>query len=229
MGPAGRHAGRDPHALRHAIDQLPDTITYLEMAAKPQRPPLPVPQARLALMRAEGCTVSFYRYLYAAVGERWLWYMRRGWSDAQLALWLARPEVELSVLYVGGVPAGYFELERLPSGDTELCYFGLIAEFIGRGLGAYFLRAAVEAGWQGATRRLWVHTSAYDHPRALGLYQRAGFQVYRREPVTFDDPRLTGALPRDLAHPMLPPLGATGSAAGAEPAALFNRSPGAID
>ncbi len=199
------------------------------MRAKPQRPPLPVPQARLALMRAESCTLSFYRYLYAAVGERWLWFVRRGWSDARLARWLARPEIEVSILYVGGVPAGYFELERLASGETELCYFGLVPEFIGRGLGAWFLRAAVEAGWQGATQRLWVHTSTYDHPRALGLYQRAGFQVYRREPLNFDDPRLTGALPRGVAHPLLPPLDPAGSAAGAEPAALFNRSPGAID
>ncbi|HXZ03167.1 MAG TPA: GNAT family N-acetyltransferase [Stellaceae bacterium] len=192
--------------MRQAIAQLSDTITYLEMRTRPPRPPLPVPQGKLALMRAEPCTASFYRYLYSAVGEPWLWYVRRGWSDEQLARWLARAEIELSVLYVGGVPAGYFELERLSSGETELCYFGLVAAFVGRGLGAYFLRAAVDAGWQGATRRLWVHTSTYDHPRALGLYQRAGFQVYRRQKVTFDDPRLTGALPRTLTHPLLPPL-----------------------
>ncbi|MGO8918563.1 MAG: GNAT family N-acetyltransferase [Stellaceae bacterium] len=192
--------------MRRAIGQLFDILTYLEMRTRQLRPPLPVPHAKLALMRAEPCGVSFYRYLYNTVGEPWLWYVRRGWSDEQLSRWLARAEIELSVLHVGGVPAGYFELERLPSGETELCYFGLVPEFIGRGLGAYFLRAAVEAGWQGPTQRLWVHTSAYDHPRALGLYQRAGFQVYQRQEVTFDDPRLTGAMPRDLVHPLLPPL-----------------------
>jgi ribosomal protein S18 acetylase RimI-like enzyme len=217
MGLARRHAGRDRRALRPPIGQLSDTLTYLEMRTRPLRPPLPAPQAKLALMRAEPCTASFYRYLYDTVGEPWLWYVRRGWSDERLSRWLARTEIEVSVLHVGGAPAGYFELERLPSGETELCYFGLVPEFIGRGLGAYFLRAAVEAGWQGATRRLWVHTSTYDHPRALGLYQRAGFQVYRRQEVTFDDPRLTGALPRSLAHPLLPPLAtpADGKASGA--------------
>jgi GNAT superfamily N-acetyltransferase len=225
MGPAGRHAGRDRPTLRRAIGQLSDVITYLEMRTKPPRPPLPVLHVRLALMRAEECTVSFYRYLYAAVGEPWVWFVRRSWSDERLARWLKRPETEVSVLYVGGVPAGYFELERLPSGETELCYFGLMPDFIGRGLGAWFLRAAVDAGWQGATQRLWVHTSTYDHPRALGLYQRAGFQVYRREPVTFDDPRLTGALPRDVTHPLLPPLAAPGGASSAEPLAKLNRSP----
>ncbi|HUC66854.1 MAG TPA: GNAT family N-acetyltransferase [Stellaceae bacterium] len=206
MGAAGRDAGCDGNRIL-TIAELPDTITYLEMTARPQRPPLPAPQGKLALLRAERCTVSFHRYLYNTVGEPWLWYVRRGWSDEQLRLWLSRPEIELFVLHVGGVPAGYYELERLASGETELCYFGLIPDFIGRGLGAWFLQQAVESGWRGETRRFWVHTSTYDHPRALGLYQRAGFQVYRRQAVMFEDPRLTGALPRALSHPLLPPLG----------------------
>lgn len=176
------------------------------MRAPPSRSPRPVPQAKLALMRAEACTVSFYRYLYDAVGRPWLWYIRRGWSDEQLSSWLARADIEIFVLYVGGVPAGYFELERLSSGETELCYFGLMPDFIGRGFGAFLLDTAVEAGWRFPTQRLWVHTSTYDHPRALGLYQRAGFQVYRRQQATFDDPRVTGALPQDLVHPLLPSL-----------------------
>jgi ribosomal protein S18 acetylase RimI-like enzyme len=205
MGTARRHADRHGNGIL-TIAELLDTITYLEMTARPQRPPLPAPRGKLALLRAERCTVSFYRYLYNAVGERWLWYVRRGWSDEQLQLWLSRPEIELFVLHVGGVPAGYYELERLASGESELCYFGLIPDFIGRGLGAWFLQQAVESGWHGETQRLWVHTSTYDHPRALGLYQRAGFQVYRRQAVMFEDPRLTGALPRDLTHPLLAPL-----------------------
>jgi len=110
------------------------------------------------------------------------------------------------VLHVGGVPAGYYELERGAAGDTELAYFGLVPEFIGRGLGFWFLQAAVDNAWLGATRRLWVHTSTYDHPRALGFYQRAGFRVYERREVTFDDPRASGVLPRQLQHPLLPAL-----------------------
>ena len=185
---------------------IADVITYLETTEKPARLPRPVPLAKLALLRAERCTVSFYRYLYNAVGEPWIWYLRRLWSDEKLRNHLARPEIEVFVLYAAGVPAGYYELERAASGETELCYFGLIPDFIGQGLGLYFLQAAVDSAWLGATRRLWVHTSTFDHPRALGLYQRAGFRVYRRENVHFDDPRLTGALPRNLHHPLLPLL-----------------------
>ena len=63
-----------------APPKLSDTVTYLEMTAKPVRPPTPIPAAKLALMWAERCTVSFYRYLYDVVGEPWLWYERRLWS-----------------------------------------------------------------------------------------------------------------------------------------------------
>jgi ribosomal protein S18 acetylase RimI-like enzyme len=157
-------------------------------------------------MRAERCPPSFYRYLYVQVGEPWLWFERRTWSDAQLRTHLARDDIEVFVFYVGGVAAGYFELHRATSGDTELCYFGLLPDFIGQGFGFHFLQSAVDTGWLGTTRRLWVHTSTYDHPRALGLYQRAGFRVYERRDILFDDPRLTGALPRDVRHPRLPPL-----------------------
>jgi GNAT superfamily N-acetyltransferase len=186
--------------------KLADTITYLEMTAKPMRLPIPIPAAKLALMRAERCTVSFYRYLYNTVGEAWLWYELRLWPDEKLAERLARPEIEVFVLYAGGVPAGYFELERAASGDVELCYFGLVPDVIGRGFGIWFLGAAIDTAWLDNPRRLWVHTCTFDHPRAIGLYQRMGFEVYERRAVVFDDPRITGVVPRTLQHPLLPPL-----------------------
>ena len=186
--------------------KLRDIVTYLEMTARPVPPPVPPPAGRLALMRAERCTTAFYRFLYNTVGEPWLWFERRLWSDERLAAWVEKAATEIFVLYVGGVPAGFYELDQGEPSDIELAYFGLMPEFIGRGYGAYLLRAAVDAAWQRNPRRLWVHTCTYDHPRALGAYQRAGFVVYRREPVIFDDPRLSGALPRDYHHPKLPPL-----------------------
>jgi GNAT superfamily N-acetyltransferase len=186
--------------------KLSDIVTYLEMTARPVRPAVPPPPGRLALMRAARCTTAFYRFLYDTVGEPWLWFERRLWSDERLAAWLEKPAIEIFVLYVGGVPAGFYELDYGEPADVELAYFGLMPEFIGGGYGAYLLRAAVDAAWQRSPRRLWVHTCTFDHPRALGAYQRAGFVVYRREPVIFDDPRLTGGLPRDYHHPKLTPL-----------------------
>ena len=188
---------------------IDDVITYLEMRARPVVPRIPAPPAKLALMRAEGCTVSFYRYLYETVGTPWLWYERRLVDDTTLLAEIAKPSTEIFVLYVGGVPAGYFELDTAAPRETELRYFGLISEFIGRRLGPFLLQAAIDQAWLRPIERLWVHTRSFDHPKALGVYQRGGFVVYARNPVRFEDPRLRGILPRSLRHPRLPPLEAT--------------------
>jgi GNAT superfamily N-acetyltransferase len=185
--------------------RIDDVITYLEMFERPGGPRPPTPAGKLALIRAEDCTVSFYRYLYETVGTPWLWFERRLLSDARLAAEINRPMTEIFVLYVGGVPAGYFELNAEPR-ETELNYFGLIPEFIGRGLGPFLLQAAIDRAWSRPIERFWVHTCTFDHPRALPLYQRLGFVVYARRDASFEDPRLTGVLPRTLVHPRLPPL-----------------------
>ena len=64
---------------------LEDVITYLEMLERPTGRRVPAPLEKLALMRAEDCTVSFYRYLYDTVGEPWLWFERRLIDDAALS------------------------------------------------------------------------------------------------------------------------------------------------
>jgi GNAT superfamily N-acetyltransferase len=186
---------------------LADTITYLEMLARPATRRVPAPSDKLALMRVENCTVSFYRYIYNAVGEPWLWFERRLYGDAELEKLIRKATIEIFVLYVGGVPAGFFELDTAPPRETKMLYFGLVPEFIGRRLGLFFLQAAIDRAWTARPiDRFWLHTSTYDHPRALGVYQRAGFVVYARRPVSFEDPRRLGILPRGLRHRLLPPL-----------------------
>ena len=177
---------------------LHDTITYLEMLARPAGARAPIPAGKLALMRLENSTVGFYRYIYDTVGEPWLWFERRLFGDAALLRLITKPTIEIFVLYVGGAPAGFFELDAAEPRETKLCYFGLVPDFIGRGYGAYMLQAAID--------RFWLHTSTFDHPHALRVYQRAGFSVYARRPVSFEDPRLHGILPRTLKHRLLPPL-----------------------
>jgi GNAT superfamily N-acetyltransferase len=182
------------------------TVTYLDMQAQPTLARVHPPAGKLALMRAEACSPSYYRYLYNTVGEPWLWYVRREWDDAELSALLEKPSTEIFVLYVGGVPSGFFELDAGKPRETELSYFGLIPDFIGRGLGFFLLQQAIDRAWSRPIERLSVHTCTFDHPRALPNYQRAGFAVYDRQRVSFPDPRERGALPRSYRHPLLPPL-----------------------
>jgi GNAT superfamily N-acetyltransferase len=188
------------------VTVLEDVVTYLEMRERPTGRRVTAPLEKLALMRAENCTVSFYRYLYNAVGGPWLWFERRLIDDAALAALISKPTIEIFVLFVRGVPAGYFELDRSAPRETKLCYFGLIPEFIGRRLGPYLLQAAIDQAWSRPLDRFWLHTSTFDHPKALSTYQQAGFVVYARRRVSFEDPRMHEILPKTLSHRFLPPL-----------------------
>ena len=168
-------------------DGIECLVTTLEMRAPPKLPPLHPPLGKkLALMRAEPPTLAFYRYLYDAVGRDWRWTLRKRVGDARLRAIIENPAVEIYVLYVGGVPAGFSELDRTQASEIELSYFGLVPDFIGQGLGAYFLNWTVRHAWEHGPSRLWVHTNSLDHPRALGLYQRMGFVVTDRHTAAAD-------------------------------------------
>jgi GNAT superfamily N-acetyltransferase len=189
---------RDP-----AARQIEVVVTYLEMTERPVRPTIPTPAGRLALMRADAPSVSYYRYLYNTVGEPWFWYFRRAMDDATLSTHIQDPKVEIYVLYVNGEPAGYVELDRRTEPDIDIAYFGIFPQFVGRGFGPFLMNWAVDQAWQYGPKRLTVNTCTLDHPKALRTYQRMGFVAYRQEHKTIDDPRLAGLIPAHL-EPRLP-------------------------
>jgi GNAT superfamily N-acetyltransferase len=179
------------------------TVTHLAMTAPPNRGPRPAPLHRLALLRAEQPTLSFYRYLYDTVGEPWLWSDRRAMDQEALRAIITDERTSILVLYLAGVPAGFAELFRRPQRITQILYFGLVPDFFGRRLGSFLLDAAIDAAWAEGAERLEVETCTLDHPRALGLYQRAGFSPFRQEVEHRDDPRALGLIPPHVApqHP----------------------------
>ena len=131
-----------------AVDMDPadlDVITtYMEMTGRPTRPTVPCPPGQYAVLRLERPSVTFYRYLYSLVGERWMWSDRRKMSDEKLDAEINAESIEIYVLYASGEPAGYVELDRRVKPDIRIAYFGLAPFFIGRGLGRYLLNWAVD-------------------------------------------------------------------------------------
>ncbi len=172
-----------------STEKVESIVTYLEMREAPTSPTPTLPAEKIAIMRAENPSLSFYRYLYNTIGERWLWWERRVMDDDALRDIIRDPKIEVYVLYVRGVPAGYAELDCRKRDDVELAYFGLMDDYIGRGLGGYFLRWAIDQAWTHAPERVWVHTCSEDHAAALPNYQKVGFQPYAQETEIIDNPR----------------------------------------
>ncbi|OAI41917.1 hypothetical protein AYO40_06890 [Planctomycetaceae bacterium SCGC AG-212-D15] len=155
-------------------------VTYLEMFARPQRV-VPPPRDGLLTLHARRPSLPYYRFLYDAVGRQWQWVRRTRYSDAELARIIHDPREEIHVLHVDGVPAGFAELDRRIDGEIELNQFGLTADFIGQGLGKWFLQWTIDKAWSYGPKRFWLHTCTLDHPNALPNYMKAGFVVYKEE------------------------------------------------
>jgi GNAT superfamily N-acetyltransferase len=113
------------------------------------------------------------------VGRYYEWTGRMKLSDAELAALLHDPRLDVHVLMAHGVPAGFAELDRRIEGEIELVYFGLLPEFIGLGLGKYFLQWTIDKAWSSSPKRFWLHTCTKDHPAALPNYLKAGFVMYK--------------------------------------------------
>jgi GNAT superfamily N-acetyltransferase len=155
------------------------TTTYLELTSPADLVPKQSPRDDVKILQAKIPSPELNRFLYVAVGREWAWNDRLPMSREKWLAYLDRPELETWVMYVSGTPAGYFELEMQPGESVEICYFGLLPDFVGLGLGGHLLTAAVERGWERGAKRVWLHTCTLDHPSALANYQARGFRVFR--------------------------------------------------
>lgn len=156
------------------IEPIPVTVTRLEMTAPPTHyPPMPLGQ-NIAMLRAENMPRHYYRYLMDRVGRQWHWVNALRLSDEALDAALSEPQRNITTLYLSGAPAGFFEI--VPDEDAcDLHFFGLMPHATGRGLGRWFLGAALHAAWSEKPRVVSVETCTLDHPAALSLYQKLGF------------------------------------------------------
>lgn len=167
--------------LLHSPGSVPSSevkTTYLEMFVHPQRI-VPPPRDSLAVIHAKNPTVAYYRFLYDAVGRDYDWTSRKKLSATELAALMNDPRLEIHVLMADGVPAGFAELDRRIEGEIELVQFGLMPEFIGQGLGRYFLQWTIDNAWSYNPKRFWLHTCTKDHPASLSNYLKAGFAIYK--------------------------------------------------
>ena len=162
------------------------TRTYLEMKSPADLRGVSFSDPRARVERRSPCPVATYRRLYKDVGADWYWHSRLEWSDDTLAAHLARPEISMFELMVGGDSAGYFELHKHDDDSVEIEYFGLNPRFIGKGLGGPMLTRAVEEAWTLGASRVWLHTCTLDSERALPNYRKRGFRDFKTETLEVD-------------------------------------------
>jgi GNAT superfamily N-acetyltransferase len=156
--------------------------TYLEIRSADQLRPKRA-GGRFRIREKTERDWRFNRELYFRVGEQWDWIDKRSWTYDQWKEYATAAELRTFAGYYDDALAGYYELRWDREGGIELAYFGLLPEWIGRGLGGPLLTSAIETAWgmKPSPSRVWVQTCNRDHPQALTNYRARGMVVYKIE------------------------------------------------
>lgn len=170
----------------YSTGKIKTEVTYLQMFALPQDFNIPQPRVKESdrkIKKLENPQALFYRTLYHGVGGSLTWTGRKLLTDSQLQVAINSKNINIYVLYVKDEPAGYIEFTLNPqTKEVELDYFGLMPKFYGNKLGPYLLNTGIQEifkEWNPS--RLWLHTCDLDHPEALNVYHKSGFQDYKTQ------------------------------------------------
>ncbi|KAA5606990.1 GNAT family N-acetyltransferase [Roseospira marina] len=179
--------------------RLREVVTDMECRTAPTDPPPPLPVGVRLVRHAGDLTWDVFGPIFHAVGAPWMWRDRLHRTPEAEAAHLADPGVVIHLLarVTDGAILGFCEMDcRDPAAGFKVLYFGLMPDVIGGGLGRALFAHALADAWTQRPSRIALDTCTHDSPRAVGFYEKFGFQVVGSPRVTeFDDPRRTGLLP----------------------------------
>ena len=128
------------------------------------------------------------KFFYKQVGKKHRWIDRLSWSDGKWINYISNKNLETYIISESDELAGFFELLYNPElNETEISYFGLLEEYIGKGIGGYALSVAIKKSFEKNIRRVWLHTCTLDHPNALKNYIARGMTVFKKENINILD------------------------------------------
>ena len=128
------------------------------------------------------------KFFYKQVGKKHRWIDRLSWTDEKWMNYISNKNLETYIICESEELVGFFELLNNPElQETEISYFGLLEEYIGKGIGGYALSVAIRKSFEKNIRRVWLHTCTLDHPNALKNYIARGMTVFKKENINILD------------------------------------------
>jgi len=163
-------------AWRFRLDR--QAVTHLEMTAADQlRSARPVHGLELPpIQDPGGSDLTLLRSVHDALAAAHLW-SSLAWSEQQWREWVGDAALRHWWIRVGNDTIGWGCLRAHPDDEMEIDSFGIVPDAIGHGYGGYALTLLTRIAWESApsVRRVWLHTSTWDHPHALANYHSRGF------------------------------------------------------
>lgn len=171
-------------------------VDWLEMQSRPTRPAAQVPVGEnITLTEAENFPQWFFFAMYDAVGQNYDWEDMHHFPSEDVNRLLDDEKTRMFTMGRHGWPQGFFLLDLRTEFVSDIAYFGLVEQAIGKRLGGWLLDQALKIGWESnSVKKMTVNTCTLDHRRARQLYESRGFRLarsaYRERFVSTERPQL---------------------------------------
>ena len=155
---------------------------YLEIKSLNELVEVKKPLDNLFLQKVDPPDFQLNKFFYKEIGKKHRWIDRLVWSDKNWNDYLNTVGISTYILKYEKDLVGYFEqIFHKNDFETEIAFFGILEEYLGKKLGSYLLSEAIKKSFECGSKRVWVHTCSLDHKNALSNYLSRGMQIYKTE------------------------------------------------
>ena len=160
---------------------------YLEIKSLKSLNEVICPNQELILEKVSPPNIEINKFFYKNIGKKHRWVDRLIWDNLKWVTYIENNNVYTYILRLKDDLVGYFEIiNDENSKSTEIAYFGILENFIGKKIGGYFLSEAIKICFNNYSNRVWVHTCTLDHKNALKNYLKRGMKIFREETINLD-------------------------------------------
>tara|TARA_B100000965_G_C19023170_1_gene511939 strand:+ start:42 stop:545 length:504 start_codon:yes stop_codon:yes gene_type:complete len=157
---------------------------YLEIKSLSNLVEAKKPLDNLLLQKVDPPDFQLNKFFYKEIGKKHRWVDRLVWSDKNWNDYLNTAGISTFILKYDKDLVGFFEqIYHKNNFETEIAFFGILEEYIGKKLGSYLLSEAIKKSFEFGSKRVWVHTCSLDHKNALSNYISRGMQIYKTETI----------------------------------------------
>ena len=155
---------------------------YLEIKSLDELVEVKKPLDNLILQKVDPPDFQLNKFFYKEIGKKYRWIDRLVWTDKNWIDYLNTSGISTYILKYKKDLAGYFEqIFHKIDFETEIAFFGILEEYMGKKLGSYLLSEAIKKSFEHGSNRVWVHTCSLDHKNALSNYLSRGMHIYKTE------------------------------------------------
>jgi len=157
---------------------------YLEINSLKNLNQVDSPNNDLILEKVKPPNIELNKFFYKNVGKKHRWIDRLVWDNLKWTSYLENKSVHTYVLKLTNDLVGYFEIiQDLPINNSEIAYFGILNEYMGKKFGGYLLSEAIKKGFELKSKKIWVHTCSLDHKHALNNYLNRGMKIFKEDTI----------------------------------------------